>query len=159
MLMLQPRFLKAFCLLLTSSAYFLALLLLRKFFTTRINSFHASSSTSFIKFSNSGSLMSCQMWGPSKDALFQLLRGHSWKKPSTSKWSSHHPYPEPWWTAWLSRVWCAAAGRVFCPLSTRGSLMAFLSLQGTNSSCKASSFSFNAKHSPYYRTCTENIVL
>ena len=24
-------------------------------------------------------------------------------KPGTSKWSSHHPCQEPWWTAWLSR--------------------------------------------------------
>ena len=36
------------------------------------------------------------------------------KKPGTSKWSSHHPCPEPWLTAWLSRAWCAAVGRVFC---------------------------------------------
>ena len=30
------------------------------------------------------------------------------EKPGTSKWSSHHPCPEPWWTARLSRAWCAA---------------------------------------------------
>ena len=36
------------------------------------------------------------------------------EKPGTSKWSCHHPYPEPWWTAWLSRAWCAAVGSVFC---------------------------------------------
>ena len=36
------------------------------------------------------------------------------EKPGTSKWSSHHPCPEPWWTAWLSQAWCAAAGREFC---------------------------------------------
>ena len=34
--------------------------------------------------------------------------------PGTSKWRSHHSCPEPWWTAWLSRAWCAAVGRVFC---------------------------------------------
>ena len=33
------------------------------------------------------------------------------ENPGTSKWSSHHPCPEPWWTAWLSRAWCAAVGR------------------------------------------------
>ena len=30
------------------------------------------------------------------------------EKPSSIKWRSHHPCPEPWWTAWLSRAWCAA---------------------------------------------------
>ena len=36
------------------------------------------------------------------------------EKPGTSKWSNHHPCPEPWWTAWLSRAWCSAVGSVFC---------------------------------------------
>ena len=39
------------------------------------------------------------------------------EKSGTSKWSSYHPCPEPWWTAWLSRAWCVVVGRVFslCP--------------------------------------------
>ena len=36
------------------------------------------------------------------------------EKPDTSNGSNTHPCPEPWWTAWLSRAWCAAVGRVFC---------------------------------------------
>ena len=115
-LMLQPRFLKAVSMLLASSAYFLALLLPRKFFTTRTNAFHASSSSSFIKFSNSGSLMSCQMRCQLSTSPRSIL-----EKPGTSKWSSDHPCPEPWWTAWLSRAWCTAVERVFClcPLEGR----------------------------------------
>ena len=73
-LMLQPRFLKAVSMLLTSSASFLTLWLPRKFFTTRTNAFHASSSTSFIEFSNSGSLMSCRIWGLSKMPVFNFSR-------------------------------------------------------------------------------------
>ena len=38
-----------------------------------------SSSTLFIEFSNSGSLMSCRYLKTVKDASFQLLHGQSWK--------------------------------------------------------------------------------
>ena len=43
--------------------------------SSSLPAFHASSSTSLIEFSNSGSLMSCRI----EDASFQLLHGQSWK--------------------------------------------------------------------------------
>ena len=55
-------------------------------------------------------LQRCQL----STSLWSIL-----EKPSTSKWSSHHPCPEPWWTAWLSRAWCAVVGRVFCSVHQR----------------------------------------
>ena len=44
----------------------------KKFFTTRTKAFHASNSTSFIEFSNSGSLMNWRTWGPSKIPPFNF---------------------------------------------------------------------------------------
>ena len=55
----------------------------KKFFTTRTNAFHASSSTSFIEFSNSGSPMSSRIWGPSKMPAFNFSMvnpGKAWHK-------------------------------------------------------------------------------
>ena len=97
--------------LLTSSAWILALLLPRKFFITRTNAFHASSSISFIEFSNSGSLMSWRIWETSKMSAFNfsmVYPGKAWHK------RVKHPCPYPWWTVWLIRAWCAAVGRAFC---------------------------------------------
>ena len=67
------------------------------------------------------------------------------ENPGTSKWSSHHPCPEPWWTAWLSRVWCARPeGRWWRSFLCKALIPP----------SKASPSSCNAEHGP---TCTDNM--
>ena len=79
------------------------------------------------------------------------------KKPGTSKWSSRHPCSEPWWTAWLSRAWCAAVGRVFCLCPPKGHWWRSFLCKAPIPPTKASPSSYNAEHGPYYPTCTENM--
>ena len=89
----------------------------------------------------------------------QLLT-YSWsilEKPGTSKWRSHRPCPEPWWTTWLSRAWCAKVGTVFCLCPPEGRWWRSLLCKTPISPSKASPSSCNAEHGPYYPTCTENM--
>ena len=79
------------------------------------------------------------------------------EKPGTSKWSSHHPCPELWWTAWLSRTSCAAVGRAFCLCPPEGRWWRSFLCKAPIPPAKASPSSCNAEHGPYYPTCTENI--
>ena len=81
------------------------------------------------------------------------------EKPGIRKWSSHHPCPEPWWTAWLSRAWWAAVGRVFCLCPPVGCWWRFFLCKAPIPPVKASPSSCNAEHGPYYPTCTENMVV
>ena len=81
------------------------------------------------------------------------------EKPGTSKWSSHHPCPEPWWTAWLSRAWCVVVGRVFCLCPPEGRWWRSFLCKAPIPPAKASPFSCNAEHRPYYPTYTEKMVL
>ena len=79
------------------------------------------------------------------------------EKPGTSKWSSHHPCPEHWWTAWVSRAWCAAGERVFCLSPPEGRWWRSFLCKAPVPPAKASPSSCNAEHGPYYPTCTENM--
>ena len=79
------------------------------------------------------------------------------ENPGTSKWSSHHPCPEPWWTAGLSRAWCAAVGRAFCLCPPEGRWWCSFLCKTAISPAKASPSSCNAEHGSYYPTYTENM--
>ena len=57
------------------------------------------------------------------------------EKRCTSKWNSHHPYPERWGTAW-----CAAVGRVFCFCPPEGRWWRSFLCKAPNSSRKGQSF-------------------
>ena len=88
-----------------------------------------------------------------KDASFQLYPRSILEKHRTSP---KHPWPERWWTAWLSRAWCAAVWRVsgLCP--PEGCwwhpllCKACPPAQAIPSSC-------NAEQRPYDPTCTESM--
>ena len=81
------------------------------------------------------------------------------EKSGTSKWSSHHPCSEPLLTAWLSRAWCVVVGRVFCLSPPEGRWWRSFFCKASILSVKASPFSWNAEHGPYYPICSENMVL
>ena len=96
----------------------------------------------------------------SEDRQRCLLSSSPWsilEKPGTSKWNSHNPCLEPWWTTWLSRAWCTAMGRVFCLCPPEGLWRRSFLCKALNPPAKASPSSCNAEHGPYYPTCTENI--
>ena len=78
------------------------------------------------------------------------------EKPGTSKWISLHPCPEPWWTAWLSRAWCAALGRIFCLCPPEGRWWRSFLCKAPIYPAKASP-SCNTEHGSYYPTCIENM--
>ena len=71
------------------------------------------------------------------------------EKPGTSKWSSQHPCPEPWRTAWLSRAWCAALGRLFCLWPPEGRWWRSFLYKALIPPAKASPSLCNAEHGPY----------
>ena len=110
------------------------------------------------------SFRTLDLWGAaeSEDRQRCQLSTSPWsiqEKPGTSMWSSHHSCPEPWWTAWLSRAWCAAVGKVFCLCPPEGrwwrSFLCIAPIPPAN----ASPTLCNAEHGPYYPTYTENMVL
>ena len=87
--------------------------------------------------------------GTVKDASFQLLRVSILENPGTSKWSSHYPCPEPWWTAWLSRAWCAAVGRVLCLCPPEGRWWRSFLCKAPILPAKSSPPSCIPEHGPY----------
>ena len=81
------------------------------------------------------------------------------ENPGTSKWSSQHPCPEPWWTAWLSQAWYAAVGRVFCLCPPEGRWWRSFLCKAPIPPAKASSSSCNAEHVSYYPRWKKTWVL
>ena len=79
------------------------------------------------------------------------------EKPGISKWSNHHPCPEPWRTAWLCWAWCAAVGRVFCLCQPEGRWWRSFLCKAPIPTAKASPSSCNTVHGSYYPKCTENM--
>ena len=69
-----------------------------------------------------------------------------WSIREKPKWSSHHPCPEPCWTAWLSRAWCAAVGKVFCLCLPEGRWWRPFLCKAPIAPAKASPSSCNAEH-------------
>lgn len=135
MLMLHPSFLKAVSIMVTR--FYVVAALARKFFTTGTKAFHASSSTLFIEYQIHNLWL--RIWGPSKMPAFNFFLvnpGKAWH----SKWSSHHLCNRDLTNCLTKSSLMYSSGRSILSLSTRGLLMAFVTLQGINSSQTDSPF-------------------
>ena len=150
--MLQHRFLKAISMLLTSSAYFLALLLPRKFSTTRkkcLPHFQFQFVHWVFELWISDELQDLRT---AKEASLQLLHGQSWKSLAQESEAVTILVQS---LAWLSRAWCAAVGRVFCLCPPEGRWWRSFLCKAPIPPAKASPSSCNAENGPYYPTCTK----